>query len=115
EALRAVCGLDGIMKYRGSILAARDGLRKCVATIHPAALFNRSSSNYSSYNSTNSESEPDERSEKIKTRGALPYTYRKLIQHDISRAADESVSPTISLPIRDTDTAHNSLDVFRFF
>jgi uracil-DNA glycosylase family 4 len=98
EAIRAVCGLDGIMKYRGSILAAKDGLRKVVPTIHPAALFSRAS-----------ESEDEE------GKGALSYTYRRLIQHDISRAADESVSPTISLPSRDTDIAHNSLDVFRFF
>src|SRR5205823_1255828 len=98
EALRAVCGLDGIMKWRGSILAARDGLRKVVPTIHPAALFTRAS-----------EGEDEE------AKGALPYTYRRLIQHDVQRAYEESSSPTINLPARDTDIARNSLDVYRFF
>ena len=101
EALRAVCGLDGILKYRGSILAAKDGLRKCVPTIHPAALFSRASDS--------SEGDSGE------TKGALPYTYRRLIQHDINRAAEESHSPTINLPVRSTNIARNSLDVHRFF
>src|SRR3990167_3124209 len=39
EALNAICDLDGILNYRGSILTARDGITKVVATIHPAALF----------------------------------------------------------------------------
>ena len=38
-ALQAVCDVSGILNYRGSILTARDGVTKCVPTIHPAALF----------------------------------------------------------------------------
>src|SRR3990167_3562754 len=34
-ALNAICGADGILDYRGSILLSRDGKTKCVPTIHP--------------------------------------------------------------------------------
>ena len=43
EALKATVGVDGILNYRGSILQAKDGRTKVVPTIHPAALFSRSS------------------------------------------------------------------------
>lgn len=99
EALKALTGNDGILKYRGSILAATDGVRKVVPTVHPAALFTRSAEN-----------SPDE-----ETHGALSYVYKKLIQLDILRAKEESASPSIDLPVRDTVIARNSLDVHRFF
>lgn len=92
EALNAVCGLDGILNYRGSILTGRDGITKVIPTIHPAALFSRSDSDS----------------------GGLEYTYKKLIQHDIKRAVDESHSATINLPDRHLVVCHNSLDLFRF-
>lgn len=93
RALTAVCGIDGILKYRGSILRAKDGMRKVVPTIHPAALF------------------PKKDSEK----GALPWVYKTLIQHDIQRAIDESTTPAFNLPDRLLAIAHSSLDVLRFF
>src|SRR6266705_6849977 len=37
-ALQAICGVSGILNYRGSILTARDGVTKVIPTIHPAAL-----------------------------------------------------------------------------
>src|SRR5215510_4261791 len=55
EALQAVCGLTGIMKYRGSILKGRDGT-KVVPMIHPAALFSHGD------------------------KGGLEYTYLKLME-----------------------------------
>lgn len=93
RALTAVCGIDGILKYRGSILRAKDGVRKVVPSIHPAALF------------------PKKGSEK----GALPWVYKVLIQSDIQRAVDESNTSSIILPDRLLAIARNSLDVLRFF
>lgn len=98
EALKAVSGYDGILHYRGSILLAKDSKTKVVPTIHPAALFNRSSSD----------------SEEQHT-GGLDWTYIKLIESDITRAVEESKTSTLSLPNRQLDIAHNSLDVHRFF
>lgn len=96
-ALNATTNFNGILHYRGSILTAVNGQTKVVPTIHPAALFNRQSSG------------GEEQS------GAIDYVYSKLIQSDISRAVDESRTPTIDLPSRQLDIAHNSLDLFRFF
>lgn len=98
-ALQAVCDCTGILNYRGSILTARDGHTKVVPTIHPAALFNRS------------EGEGDDK----ETKGGLSYVYTKLIQADIIRAAEESLSPELNLPERSLTIAHNSLDLHRFF
>jgi len=91
EALQAVTGFSGILKYRGSILTAKDGVTKCVPTIHPAALFNRGD------------------------RGGLEYTYIKLIEHDITRAVEESKTRQLCLPDRQLDVCHSSLDLYRFF
>lgn len=99
EALRAITNLDGILKYRGSILAGRDGLRKVIPTIHPAALFKRASTD----------------SDTGEAKGALSYVYKKLIQLDINRAKDESSTPKINLPDRTVAIASNSLDVHKFF
>jgi uracil-DNA glycosylase family 4 len=90
-ALEHICGVTGILKYRGSILTAKDGVTKVVPTIHPAALFNRGDS------------------------GGLEYTYIKLIEHDIKRAVEESKTRTLNLPERHIVIARNSLDVHRFF
>jgi DNA polymerase len=95
EALKAVCDLDGILNYRGSILRARDGVTKCVPTVHPAALFSRS--------------EGDE------SKGGLDWTWTKLIEADVIRAGEESKSREFNLPSRHLAVAHSSLDVHRFF
>lgn len=97
-ALNAICDLDGILNYRGSILLARDGTTKCIPTIHPAALFKKAS---------NDESE--------RSSGGLEWTYTKLIQADITRAVEESLTAELNLPSRTLSIAYNSLDLHRFF
>lgn len=97
KALQAVCDLEGILNYRGSILRARDGVTKCVPTIHPAALFSRVEG------------------ENQESKGGLDWTWTKLIEADIIRAGEESKTRTIELPPRDLTIAHSSLDVHRFF
>lgn len=92
RALEAVTGYSGILNYRGSILRANDGIHKVVPTIHPAALLPRVG----------------------REEGALPWVYNKLIKHDFSRAIEESKFREFTLPSRQHDIAHNSLDVFRF-
>lgn len=99
EALRAVTGYDGILNYRGSILRAKDGHTKCVPTIHPAALFSR----------TYGEGEEAE------SKGGLEWTYLKLIEADIIRAAEEAQTKELNLPDRSLNVAHSSLDLHRFF
>lgn len=103
-AFDAVCGLGiydkqgkptGILDYRGSILTARDGFTKCVPTVHPAALFTRT--------------------EDEETKGGLEWTYLKLIEADIRRAVEESLTCQLILPSRDLTIAHSSLDLYRFF
>lgn len=94
-ALEYVCGVTGILNYRGSILTAKDGITKVVPTVHPAALFNRYDSG--------------------KQVGGLEYTYIKLIEHDIARAVEESKTRSLNLPERQIDICHNSLDLHRFF
>lgn len=91
EALQATTGFTGILNYRGSILLAKDGVTKVVPTIHPAALFSRGDT------------------------GGLEYTYLKLIEADICRAVEESKTRSLSLPDRQLDVCHNSLDLYRFF
>jgi len=90
-ALEHVTGYTGILKYRGSILLAKDGVTKVVPTVHPAALFNRGD------------------------KGGLEYTYIKLIEHDIARAVEESKTRALVLPDRQLDVCHSSLDLYRFF
>ncbi len=96
-ALQSTCGVSGILNYRGSIIKANDGITKVVPTIHPAALFSRGAS--------------DSEDEK----GGLSYVYTKLIQADIIRAAEESVTAGLDLPERELSIARNSLDVHKFF
>jgi uracil-DNA glycosylase family 4 len=96
-ALQAICDVSGILNYRGSILTARDGITKVVPTIHPAALF--------SHGSTDLED----------SKGGLSWTYTKLIESDIIRAAEESITKTLILPERTLSICHNSLEAHRFF
>jgi len=104
-ALEAIVGMgvtekngkpSGILDYRGSILTSRDGITKCVPTIHPAALFNRS------------EGEDE-------AKGGLEWTYLKLIESDIIRAVEESLTSSLVLPSRTLSVANSSLDLYRFF
>ena len=92
EALKAVAGKDGILKWRGSIILANDGITKVVPTVHPAALY------------------PKGRSDT-----PLPWVYKRIIQNDIQRAIDQSHNRNYSPPFRQLDIARNSLDVYRFF
>lgn len=101
EALSAVTGNTGILNYRGSILKARDGVTKVVPTIHPAALFSRPSDS--------DEDSPGD------YKGGLSWTYLKLIEADIARAGEESLTRDLILPDRTLTIAHNSLDLHRFF
>lgn len=94
-ALEYVCGVKGILNYRGSILLAKDGVTKVVPCVHPAALFSRY--------------------EDGQQKGGLEYTYLKLIEHDIARAVEESKTRVLSLPDRQIDICRNSLDLHRFF
>jgi DNA polymerase len=96
-ALQAVCDVSGILNYRGSILTARDGKTKVVSTVHPAALFSRSYG------------------EEGDSKGGLSWVYIKLIEADIQRAAEESLTASLSLPDRSLSITHNSLDLHRFF
>jgi uracil-DNA glycosylase family 4 len=89
-----------ILNYRGSIMLARDNKTKVVSTIHPAALFNRQTSG------------GDEGSERT---GGLPFVYKKLIEHDIRRAYDESATTRINLPARSLSVCNSSLDASRYF
>lgn len=98
-ALQATCGKTGILNYRGSILLGNDGITKVVPTIHPAALFSHKSG---------SEGEED-------SRGGLSWVYTKLIESDIIRAAEESLTSSIILPERALTIARNSLEAYRFF
>jgi uracil-DNA glycosylase family 4 len=93
-ALQAVCDCSGILNYRGSILTARDGITKVVPTIHPAALFSHGGED---------------------SKGGLSYVYTKLIEADIIRAAEESLTKTLILPERTLSVCHNSLEAHRFF
>jgi uracil-DNA glycosylase family 4 len=99
EALKATTGYDGILNYRGSILRSKNGLTKVVPTVHPAALFSRSTG------------EDEDR----ETKGGLDWTYLKLIEADIARAVEESHTSTLELPSRTLSIAHSSLDLYRFF
>jgi uracil-DNA glycosylase family 4 len=96
-ALEAVCGVSGILNYRGSILLAKDGKTKAVSTIHPAALF--------SHGATDSED----------AKGGLSWVWNKVIEADVIRAAEESLTAALVLPDRELTIAHNSLDLHRFF
>lgn len=96
-ALQAVCDISGILNYRGSILTARDGITKVVPTIHPAALFSHTSGEDNEFS------------------GGLSWVYNKLIEADVIRAAEESLTKSLVLPERTLTIARNSLDLHRFF
>lgn len=80
-----------IENLRGSILKCRDGIRKVIPTIDPAALFTRAE------------------------KGGMPYVWKKVIEGDIARAVDESSTPEFNLPRRTHAICNSSLDAYRFF
>ncbi len=80
-----------ILDYRGSILTAKDGVTKVVASIHPAALFQHDG------------------------KGGLEYTYIKLMEADFARAVEESRTRELRLPERNCEVVHSSLDLWRYF
>jgi uracil-DNA glycosylase family 4 len=96
-ALNATTGFSGILNYRGSILLANDGITKVVPTIHPAALFSHAAN------------------ESENAKGGLSWVYTKLIQADIIRAVEESLTSSLILPERTLSVCHNSLELHRFF
>jgi uracil-DNA glycosylase len=98
-ALQATCGVSGITNYRGSILSASDGVIKVVPTIHPAALF------------SHSKGEDDNK----ETKGGLSWVWLKVIEADIARAGEESLSKEKTLPERSLNVIHSSLELHRFF
>ena len=89
-ALKALCGLDGIQKYRGSILQnVHSGVPKVIPTIHPATLLHEN--------------------KEMKNWKVLQY-----IKFDFIRAAQQSLFRDLRLPDRSLQIARNSLDVIRF-
>jgi DNA polymerase I-like protein with 3'-5' exonuclease and polymerase domains len=83
--------LDGIQKYRGSILQnIHSGIPKVIASMHPASLLH---------------AEKEMQNWKV-----LQY-----IKFDFIRAAQQSLFRDIRLPQRSLAIARNSLDVIRFF
>ena len=93
KALHALTGLNGISKYRGSILKGYDGF-KVVPMIHPATLLH-------------SEEGGTEK-------GGAKYWIRNIIPFDLKRAKEESKSKQIDLPLRTLEIAKGSWDVFNF-
>lgn len=105
-AMRAVMGWPmvfnqkknqySILNYRGSILLAKDQKTKVIPTVHPGQLYSRQTSE-------------DDRG------GALDYVYKKLIEHDIKRAIEESSNFRLILPSRNLTVCNSSLTLHRFF
>lgn len=89
-ALKALCGVDGIKKYRGSILPnIHTGLPKVIPTIHPATLMHQ-----------------DKEMQNWKV--------LKYIEFDFVRAARESLCRELHTPQRSLLIARSSLDFIRF-
>ncbi len=89
-ALKALTGLDGIQKYRGSILPnCHSALPKVVPSIHPASLMHAS--------------------KEMQNWKVLQY-----IKFDFIRAAQQSLFSDIRSPQRTLTVARNSLDVIRY-
>ena len=90
-ALKALCGLDGIKKYRGSILQnIHSGLPKVVPSIHPASMLHEA--------------------KEMQNWKVLQY-----IKFDFIRAARQALFADLRLPQRSLNIARNSLDLVRFF
>ena len=91
--LQVLCGKDGILKWRGSILQTQSykGKRwKVVPTIHPAALFPR----------------------RGETKGPIPFSAKTYITLDIKRAVNESQSPNYDPPKRTLVICRSSMQFY---
>jgi uracil-DNA glycosylase family 4 len=90
-ALTALTGMEGIEKYRGSILQSCYASNKVVATIHPASLMHKESD-------------------------AKMQDWKMLvvIEWDIKRAINQSKFPDLRLPDRNLIVCKSNLDLYRF-
>lgn len=91
-ALKGLTGMQGIEKYRGSILQTIRGYPKVVATLHPASLMHK------------------EADGKMRAWGD-----RVFIQWDFNRAVQQSKFQDLNRPYRNIIVAKSSLDVMRYF
>lgn len=89
-ALTALTGMDGIEKYRGSILQSCYASTKVVPTIHPAALLHS------------------------ETEGMHSWKDLTYIKWDVIRAVKQSQFPELRAPERNLITCRNNLDLYRF-
>ena len=93
-ALKAVAGKDGIQKWRGSVILARDAKTKVIGTIHPAALLH---------------------GEGEGSGGAMNFSARVYIQHDFKRAVQHSRYPDYRPPRRRLEIIRSAVSLGRFF
>ena len=80
-----------IYELRGSILRSKDGDIKVIPTLDPSLLFMR----------------PE--------RGGINFVFKKIIESDIARACEESLTADFNLPDRTHDICSSSLKAYRFF
>lgn len=90
EALKAVTGISGISKWRGSILRSKWG-PKVVGTFHPAALLYQ-------------HGEFD----------GLSYFWKAVMALDFKRASDESAFPEYQIPDRTLMVCRSSQELYNF-
>lgn len=93
-ALMALTGKAGIQKWRGSVILAKDAKTKVVSTIHPAALLH---------------------SEGEGQGGAMDFSARVYIVHDIRRAVAQSKYPDYRPPRRKLEIIRSAVSLARFF
>ena len=91
-ALKGLTGMQGIEKYRGSILKTIRGYPKVVPTLHPASLMHK------------------EADGKMRSWGD-----RVFIQWDFNRAVQQSKFQEINRPYRNIIIAKSSMDVMEYF
>jgi uracil-DNA glycosylase len=93
-ALKAIAGKYKIQNWRGSIIQAIDRKTKVVPTIHPAALL---------YSQGEGEG------------GAVNYSAKIYMLHDIRRAVEQSGFPDYRPPFRRLEVLRSAVEVARFF
>jgi uracil-DNA glycosylase family 4 len=93
-ALKALSGKDGIQKWRGSVILGKDAKTKVIGTIHPAALLH---------------------SEGESQGGAMNFSARVYIIHDIKRAFEHSKYPDYRPPRRRLEIIRSAVSLARFF
>jgi len=93
-ALKATAHKDGIQKWRGSVILAKDVRTKVVGSIHPAALLH---------------------SEGGGQGGAYSFSARVYIAHDIKRAVEHSRFPDYKPPRRRLEIIRSAVSLARFF